>query len=233
MSYSALLAYNFDISLCKLGNYSYNSSMIIENWDLIPYKNALDKQMELLDKVAGGEEDHLIFCRHPSVVTLGKATEESDLRGWQGESFKVQRGGRATYHGPEQLVVYPIINLNRHKKDLHLHLRKLEKSLANCLKKHYDLETKIAQEDATGVWIGSKKIASIGIAVRKWTTYHGMAVNLNHDPMAFTGISPCGFQTNTMTSLEDLLEQKIDYNKFSSQIETYLIDEFKLNSDNV
>lgn len=205
--------------------------MQIVNWNLIPYKEALDKQMQLLDQVANGSEDHLIFCRHPAVVTLGKATEESDLMGWQGDSFKVQRGGRATYHGPEQLVIYPIINLNRHKKDLHLHLRKLEKALANCLESKYGLETKIAQEDATGVWIGSKKIASIGIAVRKWTTYHGMAVNLNRDPLAFKGISPCGFQTNTMTNLEELTGQKIDYTAFMSEIKPYLIDEFFQNQN--
>lgn len=203
--------------------------MHFEDWGLIPYPQATEKQENYLSLVAGGEASEAIFfCKHPAVVTLGRATEESDLMGWQGEIFKTSRGGKATYHGPEQLVVYPILDLNKRTKDLHLHLRNLENALIETLRKHYDIYADGGREDATGVWIGTKKIASIGIAVRKWITYHGLAVNLNEDPLAFTGISPCGFQTNTMVSLEELTGSKIDYKKFQAQFQAELEEIFKV-----
>lgn len=197
--------------------------MRFEDWGLTPYEESTNKQLQYLDEVASGHRpDTIVFCNHPSVVTLGKATTESDLMGWSGDTFQSQRGGKATYHGPEQLVIYPIIDLNRHTKDLHKHLRKLELALTNCLKEEYGLDADMAREDATGVWIGPQKIASIGIAVRKWVTYHGMAVNINEDSLAFTGISPCGFSTNTMTSLEKLTGNKTSYKDFKKKLLPYL-----------
>lgn len=203
--------------------------MHFEDWGLVPYKDSTERQLDYLDKVASGSlPDSIIFCKHPSVVTLGKATTESDLAGWKGETFQSQRGGKATYHGPEQLVIYPIIDLNRHTKDLHKHLRKLEQALSKCLVGEYGIEAEGGREDATGVWIGSQKIASIGIAVRKWVTYHGMAININRDPLAFTGISPCGFTTSTMTSLEELTGKKTSYEDFQNKLAPYLEKEFQL-----
>ena len=146
--------------------------------------------------------------------------------GWQGDVVETQIGGRATYHGPEQLVIYPLINLQNRTKDLHLHLRKLENSLIDCLKEHYGIYAEGGRKDATGVWIEEKKIASLGIAVRKWVTYHGMAVNLNHDPKAFTGISPCGFSTKTMVPLSQFTEEKISYESFKEQIKAFLLKEW-------
>ena len=198
--------------------------MKFTDWGLVPYKNAMEMQIDLIEKIAKDqEEEQIIFCKHPSVVTLGRATEAGDLMGWQGDVVETQRGGRATYHGPEQLVIYPLINLQNRTKDLHLHLRKLENSLIDCLKEHYGISAEGGRKDATGVWIEEKKIASLGIAVRKWVTYHGMAVNLNHDPKAFTGISPCGFSTKTMVPLSQFTEEEISYESFKEQIKAFLL----------
>ena len=176
---------------------------------LIPYQEALDKQLELLEKVATHEqEETVIFCSHPPVVTLGRSTEVGDVTTWSGELIEIQRGGRATYHGPSQLVIYPILNLSKRGQDLHKYLRTLENIIIEVLN---DLGLKAsAIKDSTGVWVGEKKVASIGIGVKKWVSYHGIALNVDHDSKAFQGLKPCGFSTETMVSLEELLGKKVD-----------------------
>ena len=201
--------------------------MEILDWGLIPYEEAMNRQLELVDQVSReNSSEFIVFCRHPSVVTTGRATEAGDLGSWNGEIIQSQRGGRATYHGPEQLVVYPIINLNLREKDLHLHLRKLENALVDCLDVCFGITAKGGIKDATGVWVAEKKIASLGIAVRKWVTYHGMAVNLNPDPLAFSGISPCGFSTSTMTNLSKLSNRETNYESFREQLEPFLLKQW-------
>lgn len=157
------------------------------------------------------------------------------MDGWQGEVHEVSRGGRATYHGPNQLVIYPIISLSAdsreflHQKDVHSYLRCLESALVRTLQS-YGLKASVssstaAEDDSlkmTGVWVGDRKVASIGVAVRGWVTYHGVALNVDHDPDAFKGISPCGFSQATMISLEYLLGQKVD----RSELQSLLIDSF-------
>ncbi len=182
--------------------------MKFEDWGLIPYEKALERQLETLERVSTGGEDTIVFCSHPPVVTLGRSTEIGDVTTWSGDIVEIQRGGRATYHGPSQLVIYPIVNLNTYGRDLHLYLRMLEKIIISVLES-YGLKAS-SVKDATGVWVGDKKVASIGIGVKKWITYHGLALNVADDPSAFQGLKPCGFQTNTMVSMEKLLGQKVD-----------------------
>jgi len=180
------------------------------DWDLINYSLATERQHELVEEVAQGGPEMIVFCRHPSVVTLGRATEPHDVTGWTGETAETSRGGRATYHGPGQIVLYPILDLKTRGRDLHGYLRGLEMAVSNAL---HDIgilgaearTVQVGELSLTGVWVGSKKIASIGIAVRKWVTYHGCAINFEKDPMAFQGISPCGFQSSVMTSVEEIL----------------------------
>lgn len=180
------------------------------DWDLINYSLATERQYELVDQVALGGPEMIVFCRHPSIVTLGRATEPHDLAGWKGETAETSRGGRATYHGPGQIVIYPILDLKTRGRDLHGYLRALETAVSNAL---HDIgilgaearTVQVGELSLTGVWVGSKKIASIGIAVRKWVTYHGCAINFANDPVAFQGISPCGFQSSVMTSVEEIL----------------------------
>lgn len=191
------------------------------DWGLIGYQEALNKQLELVHLVSeGDEEEQVVYCSHPPVVTLGRGTKEGDLLGWQGEVVEVQRGGRATYHGPSQLVAYPILDLSKRNRDLHQFFRNIEHAVIDTLK-DYGVEAGIS-EGNTGVWIGNKKIASIGIAVKKWVSYHGVAINLDFDPKAFTGLKPCGFTTETMVSLEELTGQKINHGEFLEKLKGFL-----------
>lgn len=202
-----------------------------EDWGLIDYEKALRQQLEKVDQVSGSQSENfgfLIFCSHPAVVTLGRKTQPGDVFGWQGPVIEISRGGRATYHGPSQLVVYPILKIN----DIGKYLRSMEGAIIDILK-DYDIEAvgktfqkKPNSDDATeetGVWVGRQKIASLGIGVKKWVTYHGAAINLDEDPLAFTGMKPCGFNSETMVSLEKLTGQKINRQNFSEKLKNRLL----------
>lgn len=195
--------------------------MRVEDWGLIDYELSSARQLERVDEIAGGADERLVICSHPPVVTLGRASQPDDLKGWTGPIFSSSRGGRATYHGPNQIVLYPMVDLRRVRADLperdvHAYLRILEEVAVVALR-----ELGLGQAEArtteagdlslTGVWVGPKKIASIGIAVRKWITYHGIAVNILKDERAFQGINPCGFTANVMTSLEEEIGGPIEW----------------------
>ncbi|MGE3975563.1 MAG: lipoyl(octanoyl) transferase LipB [Bdellovibrionales bacterium] len=203
------------------------SQLRVEDWGLVDYGEAEQRQLHYVQQVQDGlRKDTLVFCTHPPVVTLGRASKkEEDLIGWNGDVHEVQRGGRATYHGPSQMIAYPILDLKKRGSDLHKYLRNLENVLISCLSM-YGVQAEGGREDATGVWIGSKKIASIGIGVKKWVSFHGIAMNLHHDPKAFQGINPCGFSTAQMTNLEDLLGQKISHKNFQMVFENFFKIQF-------
>ncbi len=207
-----------------------DSSPEVLNWGLVDYPSGLERQLALVEQVAAGESEKIIFCTHPPVVTLGRASLAGDLSGWQGDVVSVSRGGRATYHGPSQLVVYPILDLKKPRahfrsKDLHSYLHALEVWVSRAL---HSVGVELAKPgrvqivkekpSRTGVWVGERKIASIGIAVRKWISYHGVAINLSTDPNAFRGISPCGFTTETMTSVERELGRALTYEQMRERL---------------
>ena len=184
------------------------------DWGQVDYKQAVHDQLELVNSVKESKEDICVFCTHPPVVTLGRATQAGDVAGWRGTVEETSRGGRATYHGPSQLVVYPIIDLSVEDRihlkprDVHSYLRSLESAVVLALHElDIPAQTMEPTTDAeldkifTGVWVENRKIASIGIAVKKWVTYHGVAINLYEDEKAFTGITPCGFSSQVMTSI--------------------------------
>jgi lipoyl(octanoyl) transferase len=194
----------------------------VENWGLVDYRQALTRQEEMVAAVAkGGAGDTLVFCSHPPVVTVGRVTPPSDFAGWKGELVEVSRGGRATYHGPNQIVVYPIVNLQREgrnhlpPRDLHAFLRGVGESVVRAMR-DFDIKAEYRQgEDLsadansrrhlTGVWVGERKLASLGVAARQWVSYHGLALNLAPDPAGFGAIQPCGFTAQTMTSMAEVL----------------------------
>lgn len=189
--------------------------MIFEDWGKVEYTQACERQLRLVDEVAEGAEERLIFCTHPPVVTKGRATGPEDMTGWAGTTIETSRGGRATYHGPSQLVIYPILNLAERGRDIHAYLRLLEETTALALrelglKNAERRETPKGALSLTGVWVGDRKIASVGIAVRKWISYHGVAVNVLDDPKAHLGIRPCGFNPETMTSVEAEIGTSVD-----------------------
>ena len=197
--------------------------MKIINLGKIPYHEAHEFQKNWVqDLYQDKVEECLIVCHHPPVVTLGKKADQSDLCGWTGEVFNIERGGQATWHGPSQVVIYPIINLSKRQNDIYLYLRNLEKSISVTLAE-YQLEAK-GDPDNTGVWVNQKKIASIGIAIKRWITYHGLALNLYRDPLAFQGMSPCGMNTDDMTNLENESGIKVDRAEFEGKLALNLID---------
>lgn len=200
--------------------------MLIENLGHIDYEKAWTYQKSLLEDIRHGvKEERLLICSHPSTVTLGKKSEASDINGWVGPLFSIERGGRATYHGPGQVIIYPIIDISQRNKDIYLFLENLEKAMVQTLA-HYGIQGEGRTFDATGVWINNKKIASIGIAIKRWITYHGLALNLYKDDLAFTGINPCGFKTSDMTSVEELLEEKISRQEFETLLANNLVKLF-------
>jgi len=219
------------------------TQMEIQDWGLIDYFESNKRQLELVERVhAENVPGIIVFCTHPEIVTLGRSTEEGDVFSWDGPIAEISRGGRATYHGPSQLVIYPIINLKHASRPAHEqqnvagHLRKLENGIIEWLKtldvkaegKTLDLENRKPQQDykghaveETGVWVDGHKVASLGIAVKKWITYHGAAINLFSDKTAFRGMYPCGFSQSVMTDVETLIQNKPDIVKAKSYLQDY------------
>jgi lipoyl(octanoyl) transferase len=174
----------------------------------VPYGEALELQRTLAeDRIAGRIPDTLLLLEHPPVITLGRGTRQTSLpidpealRRRGVEVFEIERGGDVTYHGPGQLVGYPIIDLQQHKPDLHWYLRRLEDVLISSLA-GFGIPAE-RREKYTGVWTRGRKIASIGIHVRQWVTWHGFALNVTTDLSPFSLIVPCGIPDVVMTSIE-------------------------------
>ncbi len=174
----------------------------------VAYEEALELQRHIArDRISGAlPQDVLLLVEHPPVVTLGRASKGKHLiaspeflRSKGVELFEVERGGDVTFHGPGQLVGYPIVDLKRHRLDLHWYLRKIEEALINTLA-DYDM---VAERNPTftGVWTKGKKIASIGVHARDWVTWHGFALNVTTDLSYFDMMVPCGIDGVVMTSI--------------------------------
>ena len=174
----------------------------------VAYEEALELQRHIArDRISGAlAQDVLLLVEHPPVVTLGRASKGKHLiaspeflRSKGVELFEVERGGDVTFHGPGQLVGYPIVDLKRHRLDLHWYLRKIEEALINTLA-DYDI---VAERNPsfTGVWTKGKKIASIGVHARDWVTWHGFALNVTTDLSYFDLMVPCGIDGVVMTSI--------------------------------
>lgn len=170
-----------------------------------PYSEAHALQKDLLaQRIAGEIGDVLLFCEHDPVITVGRGSKLAELVGLDVPVIEVERGGDATYHGPGQLVAYPILELPPDRRDLHRYLRDLEEVVLRVLAE-VDVEGR-RERGLTGVWVGDKKICSIGVAVRRWVTWHGFALNLATDLEAFRGFRPCGLDAEVMTRVADLVE---------------------------
>src|SRR5882757_7846373 len=171
----------------------------------VPYEEALALQEELVrGKIADpGLADELLLLEHEPVYTIGRTPDQSSLRDASALPYPVvqtNRGGQATYHGPGQLVGYPILDLRVRGQDLHRYLRGLEEMLIAALGDYGIAAGR--SEGQTGVWIGPRKIASIGVGVRRWISMHGFALNVCGDLAPFTAITPCGLAGVEMTSIE-------------------------------
>lgn len=158
-------------------------------------------QRGLVDaKIAGHADDYLVMVEHPHTYTTGRGGERANIPRGNVPVFRVDRGGDITYHGPGQLVVYPIVDLARRGRDIDAYLRVLEAAVSKALAA-FGLTSHI-RPGYTGVWTTGGKIASIGIGVRKWITFHGFAVNVDPDLAFFKRIAPCGLSDIAMTSIK-------------------------------
>ncbi len=188
----------------------------IEQLGTMPYREAWARQLAEVDRrKAGDGDDVLLMVEHPHVITLGRRREAlaNVLAAGDVEVLEIERGGDVTYHGPGQLVAYPIVRLEEGERDLHRFLRGLEDAVIATLD---ELGLASGREPGkTGVWLdgragGRKKICSMGIACRRWVTFHGLALNVSTDLAYFQRINPCGFQAEVMTSIVEELGVGID-----------------------
>lgn len=189
--------------------YSTSGKVIVEDWGRTHYDDALARQLTLLeDRLAGRRGDTLVFTEHDPVFTVGLRSgadthllwNETELTAAGVSVRQTNRGGDITYHGPGQLVAYPIVSLER-RKDLHAYLRFLEDVLVDTVAS-FGLNA-ARRSGRTGIWIEQRKIAAIGVAARRWVAYHGVALNVSPDLGHFAGIIPCGISASdgSVTSL--------------------------------
>jgi lipoyl(octanoyl) transferase len=176
--------------------------MTIRPIERIGFSAALQLQIEALEKCCTTGEETLFLLEHDPVYTIGRLPDKSSLGRIQPLPYpvhEINRGGQATYHGPGQLVGYPVIDLRKRGKDLHRFLRTLEQSVIRLVEA-FQIPAR-REEGKTGVWVEDRKIASIGVGVRRWITMHGFALNVSSDLSGFQYITPCGLTGVRMTSL--------------------------------
>ncbi len=234
-----------------------NKKVIFQDWGLIDYKQAWDKQEELfaatvdlktrirnLKMVTEGDEyqedepttNYLVFCEHPHVYTLGKSgkpehllLDEKGLKEKRASYYPINRGGDITYHGPGQIVGYPILDLDNFFTDIHRYLRTLEEAVTLTLAE-YGLEAG-RYPGYTGVWFDAdndkaRKICALGVRCSRWVTMHGFAFNVNPDLDYFKNIVPCGIDDKDVTSMQRELGKKVDIEEVKHLLKGHIADLF-------
>ncbi len=192
--------------------------LVCTDLGVMDYSPALELQHALVaQRYADEIPDTLLLLEHPPVFTLGRGGDVKHLLNpGQVPVQRVSRGGDVTFHGPGQLVCYPIVALKQHGKDVHAYLRRVEDVLISTLAE-WGIDAH-KQDGLTGVWVGSHKIASIGIGVRRWVTFHGFALNVNPDMSYFSAIIPCGLYGVRITSVQQLLETEVPLGDMKSAV---------------
>ncbi len=227
-----------------------NKKVIFEDLGLIDYKKCWDYQEEIFAKTievktknrkenTSVETDNtLIFCEHPHVYTLGKSGDENNLlvkaeylKTLGASFYKINRGGDVTYHGPGQIVGYPILDLENFFTDIHKYLRMLEEAVILTLK-DYGLNGERSNGE-TGVWFDvstakARKICALGVKTSRWVSMHGFAFNVNSDLSYFGNIVPCGIVDKQVTSLQKELNKEIDMNEVKSKLKTHIVNLFEM-----
>jgi len=192
-------------------------TLTVAELGVVGYDAALELQAAMLEARQNGRiGDTLLMMEHPHVFTLGRGADERFIVGNPAgvPVRRVSRGGQVTYHGPGQLIGYPILKLERRDRDVGRYLRGLEAAIIDALA---NFGIHAARRDAmTGVWVGSRKIASIGVGIRRWTTWHGFALNVSTDLSFFDSIVPCGIQGCRMTSICELVIRPVSVSEFAA-----------------
>lgn len=184
-----------------------SAPLVVDDLGQLAYRDAWARQLALVEaRKTGAGDDRVLVVEHPHVFTLGRAQKAvaNVLAPGDVEVIEIERGGDVTYHGPGQLVAYPIVLLGEGERDLHRYLRNLEEAVIRTCA-HFGLATD-REPGATGVWCtdrdgARKKLCSIGIACRRWVVFHGLALNVGTDLAYFQRINPCGFASSVMTSM--------------------------------
>jgi lipoate-protein ligase B len=193
--------------------------LAIANLGTVEYQRAHALQQALVAaRLRGQISDTLLVLEHPHVYTLGRGADEKFILARRAEVpvIRVSRGGQVTYHGPGQVVAYPILKLEGPARDVGRYLRQLEQVMIDALAENGVCAER--RDRLTGVWIGARKIASIGVGIRRWVTYHGLALNLSTDLSYFDSIVPCGIEGCRMTSLAGLGREDIGMAQFTNSL---------------
>jgi lipoate-protein ligase B len=199
---------------------------------IVEYGQAHQLQKRLLQEhIEGRGINSLLLLQHNPVITIGRNGSKSNILASEEalaeagvEVYEIERGGDVTYHGPGQLTGYPILDLRCFKMDVHWYLRQLEEVIIRVLARYGVAGARM--EGYTGVWVGDEKVAAIGIAVRRWITYHGFALNVNPDMSHFGLITPCGITDKSVTSLEKLVCRRLDIDEVADRVASAFVDVF-------
>jgi len=192
------------LNVANLGTVEYPAALALQN------AMVAARQVDAIS-------DTLLLLEHPHVFTLGRGADERFLLSRRASDVpvcRVSRGGEVTYHGPGQLVGYAILKLEGRERDVHRYLRNIEEAMLRALADHEIAATR--REGLTGVWVGGKKIGSIGVGIKRWTTCHGFALNVCPDLSYFSGIVPCGIDGCEMTSIKMLSEKELRVDEFAT-----------------
>lgn len=216
-----------------------------EDWGLIPYPEAFQKQLSFFEPLVAQKleahvqhaphptQNYIFTCQHPHVITLGRSGQKENLLLSPDELeekhisyFPTSRGGDITYHGPGQLVVYPIVDLDHFFTDIHKYMRLLEECVIQTVADFGIHATRM--EGLTGVWIkdlpmGPAKICAMGVKTSRWVTMHGLAINVNTDLTYFDHIVPCGIKDKSVTSIQDLLQKEVSM----AEVQDIFLDKFQ------
>lgn len=227
-----------------------NKEVQFIDWGLIDYQEAWDQQEAVFNSIVDVKSlnrnsenpkktpNYLIFCEHPHVYTLGKSgkpenllLDEEGLEEKHASFYKINRGGDITYHGPGQLVGYPILDLDNFFTDIHLYLRTLEEAIILTLKEYNVIGERY--EGFTGVWIGvdspkPRKICAMGVRCSRWVTMHGFALNVLSDLNYFKNIVPCGIDDKAVTSLEFELGYKPEMEEVANKLKQHIATLFNM-----
>lgn len=232
-----------------------NRTVAFHDLGLVDYKQAWDFQEEVFSKTVNLKlqnrknelanlpqtttENHLIFCEHPHVYTLGKSGSldnllltEEQLKQHQATFYKINRGGDITYHGPGQLVAYPILDLDHFFTDIHKYLRLLEEAVVKTIAEYGIIGDRLA--GYTGVWVEpenekkARKICAMGVRCSRWVTMHGIGFNVNSDLSYFNHIIPCGIKEKQVTSIENEIGRKVDMDELKQKLKNHLQSIFEM-----
>ena len=227
-----------------------NKKVGFQDLGLIDYRKCWDYQEELFAEILAVKsanrkenktditQNHLLFCEHPHVYTLGKSGDEKNLlvnedylKSRGATFYKINRGGDITYHGPGQIVGYPILDLDNFFTDIHKYLRFLEEAIILTLKE-YGLESKRSPGE-TGVWFDvgtpkARKICALGVKSSRWVTMHGFAFNINADLSYFGNIIPCGIVDKQVTSMQKELGREMDMEEVKTKLKSHLVRLFEM-----